>query len=300
MNIIYSQAHLSATWHVARPSPATTAQLAHAAADDLALLQMRARGLAGAFSAQEQAEGCGLLFGVMFMTQGGQSIRMNRSSVALAAGDVAIWRSDVSCDFETHEGVEKLQVLIPGEIMHQHWPCLVPDSAHLEVKAHSALTALSRGFLESLWRQKDYLSPAELHAAIHAAIDLLEKGQHIAPARSRHPDRLTPILQFLDEALADPALSPSTIAQQFGYSLRSLHALFARHGKTVSCEIRERRLERCRLALTSLNPEASISDLAMRWGFLDASHFSKLFKARYGMGPRAYRGRGRPSEKGSS
>lgn len=290
MNIIFSQANLSATWHVARPSPATTAQLAHAAADDLALLQMRARSLAGAFSVQEQAEGSGLLFGVMFMTQGGQSIRMNRSSVTLVAGDVAIWRSDVSCDFETNEGVEKLQVLIPGEIMHQYWPCLVPDSACLKVKARSTLPALSKGFLESLWRQKDYLSPAELNAAIHAALDLLEKGQHIAlPARSRHPDRLAPILRFLDEALADPALSPSTIAQRFGYSLRSLHALFARHGKTVSCEIRERRLERCRLALTSLNPEASISDLAMRWGFSDASHFSKIFKAKYGVGPRAYR-----------
>jgi len=289
MEVIYSQNNLRAVWQVAPPGPADTVQLAHAGAEDLALLHMRASRLAGAFSAQEQ--GRELWFGVMLVSQGAQSIAMKRCRITLTAGDIAIWRNDVSCDFETQKGVEKLQVLVPAEVMHQHWPSLVPDTTSLKVKTHSAMPALALGFLESLWRQKEYLGPTELHAAIHAALDMLEKGQTmVLPSQSRRTDRLTPILRFLDEFLEDPALGPSSIAQRFGYSLRTLHALFARHGTTVASEIRERRLERCRLDLTRSNPGLTILDLSGRWGFSDASHFSKLFKAKYGVGPKAYRG----------
>jgi AraC-like DNA-binding protein len=33
----------------------------------------------------------------------------------------------------------------------------------------------------------------------------------------------------------------------------------------------------------------SISDICFRWGFNDAAHFSRSFRADYGMTPRAFR-----------
>ena len=33
----------------------------------------------------------------------------------------------------------------------------------------------------------------------------------------------------------------------------------------------------------------TIGDLAFSWGFVDASHFSRAFKARFGVGPTDYR-----------
>lgn len=288
MEVVYSQGRLRAAWHLTPTGSDADVQLAHANAEDLALLQMRAPRLEGSFSAMEQSGES--LYGVLFVCNGSQSIRMKRSGVALTTGDVAVWRGDVSCDFESGMGIEKLQILVPGDLMRQNWPALVPDAAPLRVKTHSAMPALARGFLESLWRQRDHLSPTELRVAIHAAMDMLEQAQSMEGTNhARSTDRLSPIIRFVDDSLEDAALSPTSIAQHFGYSLRTMHALFARSGKTVAGEIRDRRLERCRLALAQSRTELSIGDLAIRWGFADASHFSKLFKAKYGIGPRAYR-----------
>jgi AraC-like DNA-binding protein len=54
--------------------------------------------------------------------------------------------------------------------------------------------------------------------------------------------------------------------------------------------IRERRLERCRRAL--LDPALrhwSVSAIAAHWGFVDAAHFSRVFRAAYGLPPAEYR-----------
>ncbi len=288
MEVTYSQGDLKAAWHIAPLQSGTNVHMAHACAEDLALLRMRGPRLEGSFSAQEQSGAP--LYGVLFLTEGQQSIRTKRSGIELAAGDIAIWRSDVSCDFESLSGIEKLQLLVPAEVMHKKWQALVPDAACLRVKTHTAMPTLARGFLETIWHQRDYLSAAELRAAIHASMDMLEQGQTMVSSHSESStDRLSPIIRFVDDSLEDAALSPSMIASRFGYSLRTVHALFATHGKTVSGEIRDRRLERCKLALAKSRTDLSISDLANRWGFSDASHFSKLFKSKYGVGPRAYR-----------
>jgi len=44
-----------------------------------------------------------------------------------------------------------------------------------------------------------------------------------------------------------------------------------------------------RQALDPRNAAESISKIAARWGLLDSSHFSRLFRATYGMSPREFR-----------
>jgi hypothetical protein len=59
---------------------------------------------------------------------------------------------------------------------------------------------------------------------------------------------------------------------------------------TASGWIRQRRLERCRRDL--LDPalgDRSVGAIAARWGLIDAAHFSRLFRAAYGLPPGEYR-----------
>jgi AraC-like DNA-binding protein len=75
-------------------------------------------------------------------------------------------------------------------------------------------------------------------------------------------------------------------------SRRLLYNLFEEEGTSVARWIRERRLERCRRDL--LDPALShvpASAIAMGWGFADAAHFSRVFRARYGLPPGEYRRR---------
>jgi len=108
------------------------------------------------------------------------------------------------------------------------------------------------------------------------------------------PDReqLQKIQVFIEENLADPALTPQHIAQEFFMSTRTLHRLFARHGNTVAAWIKQRRLEACRRALGSPGTQhLGILDVASRYGFTNPSFFSREFTLQYGESPRAYRSR---------
>ncbi len=89
--------------------------------------------------------------------------------------------------------------------------------------------------------------------------------------------------------LADPHLSPGSIAAAHHISVRHVHWLFSQGGTTVGGWIRERRLEEAARELALPGRRDTVALVARRWGFVSASHFSRVFRERYGMPPRAWR-----------
>lgn len=60
--------------------------------------------------------------------------------------------------------------------------------------------------------------------------------------------------------------------------------------ETVAASIRRRRLEHCRQDLLDSNrPDRPVSAVGARWGFPDATAFSRAFRAAYGLPPGEYR-----------
>jgi AraC-like DNA-binding protein len=105
-------------------------------------------------------------------------------------------------------------------------------------------------------------------------------------------DLLRRIHGFVEENLADPGLDSARIAQHFFISTRTLHRLFARHGVTVAAWIKRRRLEASRRAISG-TADVPINLIAARYGFTNASYFSREFAAEFGQSPRQYRHRHR-------
>jgi AraC-like DNA-binding protein len=133
------------------------------------------------------------------------------------------------------------------------------------------------------------LATALMDLLIVALAERLDRVAAIAPDTRRRA-LLSSVQSFIDQRLGDPDLSPGTIAAANHISLRYLHKLFEGHETTVGGWIRARRLERCRQDL--LDPALSdwpVSTIAARWGILDATHFSRLFRAAYGRPPAEYR-----------
>ncbi|MEU7473913.1 helix-turn-helix domain-containing protein [Streptomyces sp. NPDC044984] len=97
------------------------------------------------------------------------------------------------------------------------------------------------------------------------------------------------IRAFIDRHLADPDLTPQVIARAHHISLRYLHKLFESEDATVGRLIQRRRLEACRRDL-ALHGNTTIAAVAHRWGFISAAHFSRVFRAAYGVSPREWRG----------
>src|SRR5262249_36121849 len=100
------------------------------------------------------------------------------------------------------------------------------------------------------------------------------------------------IRAYIEANLKDPELSPGSIARANFVSTRYLHKLFENQGTTVCRCIGELRLDRCRRDLD--DPQLCrepVIDIAARWGFRSASHFSRRFRATYGCTPREFRKR---------
>src|SRR5262245_1277469 len=100
---------------------------------------------------------------------------------------------------------------------------------------------------------------------------------------------------FIEEHLADASLDVETIAQALGCSVRSLHNAFELEDCSVRQYIWERRLAVVRNELErGITGCPSITETAFAWGFTSAAHFSRAFRAFYGVSAREWRAGLRP------
>lgn len=95
---------------------------------------------------------------------------------------------------------------------------------------------------------------------------------------------------IIGRRLGDAAISPSMVAAEMGVSRSYLFKLFAEQQVSFQTYLRSRRLASARTDLVDPRfSRCSISDIAYRNGFNNASHFSRSFTQCYGESPRAYR-----------
>ena len=96
---------------------------------------------------------------------------------------------------------------------------------------------------------------------------------------------------YIEAELADPELSVEQIAHACSISVRGLHRHFAEDpAGSVSRYLWQRRLIRCAEALRDPSrAHLSITDVCFSYGFSSSSHFSRLFKDRFGVPPYQYR-----------
>lgn len=92
----------------------------------------------------------------------------------------------------------------------------------------------------------------------------------------------------IERRLGSPSLNVDHLCRTLGISRTSLQRLFEEEGG-VGTYIRGRRLEAVRSALADPRNGETIATLADRFGFSDAAHLSRLFRARYGSAPSDYR-----------
>lgn len=151
--------------------------------------------------------------------------------------------------------------------------------------------SLLSAFVHSLWT-----APAANDAddcegpLLDAALNLLAAACGLAaPSEPQASGVKQRIRRFVDENLCDPELSVGGVARALGVSPRYVQMVFADQATTPLAYIRRKRLQLAAQHLRRHGPGCSITELSFSLGFNDLSHFSRAFKARYGVGPRGYR-----------
>ena len=95
------------------------------------------------------------------------------------------------------------------------------------------------------------------------------------------------VLRYINSHLAEPdLLTPRSVSEKLGMSLRSLHLLFEIKGVSFGQWVTRRRLEEIKSLLAKpAAADRSIADIAFAWGFNDLSTFYRAFQNAYGMKP---------------
>lgn len=143
-----------------------------------------------------------------------------------------------------------------------------------------------------VWRALPTLDRAAAPALGRSFLDLLAVA--VAQARASAPPaaatdlKLRRRAEMMIEAQLNRPLTTTGLCAALKVSRKSLFAAFRADGG-VQDYIRAKRLERAKAALADLERGEPIGTIAVRLGFCDASHLTRLFRARYGMAPREYR-----------
>jgi AraC-like DNA-binding protein len=193
-----------------------------------------------------------------------------------------------------------ISILVP----HQALPLPANKVRRLlatSMPSDTGMAALLAQFMHRLAKHPEQYHASDAAVLGSMTVDLLTgtlaqrlDATDILPTEVHQRTLRMQIRSFVEKHLGDPELTPRTIATAHHISLRSLHRLFEDEDFTVAELIRRQRLERCRRDLVSpLMAGHPIYVVAARWGFPDKAHFSRLFRATYGMSPQDYRGRNR-------
>ncbi len=239
------------------------------------------------------------VYQINYFLAGEGTLSLPVQDAALRCGDVVVM--DSSRPF--HGNVRSL----PGNWSHLTVQCprrLVPlpektvrDLLAVPISGRRGMGGVFTRWLTDLIARADEFTPADVPTLAQVTMDLLASllGRCLDAEDAIGPEARRRALQgrihdFIQQRLADPGLTPETIAAAHGISTRHLYTLFQEQGLTVAAWIRERRLERCRHDLADPTLlSRPVQGVATRWGFTDAAHFSRLFRAAYGVSPRDYR-----------
>lgn len=227
--------------------------------------------------------------GYCVLTQAGRE-------AALTPGDLAIYDTSHPYQLACDDQFRMLVLMFPRKLLRVREQDMDRLTA-VRISGRQGMGALVSPFLARLGTQIDEIGRAGAVRLSDTVLDLLAAtfcehiggaelvGQELPRARL-----LSQIKNFVEERLDDPELTPTAIADANHISTRYLQKLFESEADTVAGWVRKRRLERCRRDLT--DPallERPVGAVAARWGIVDAAHFSRLFRATYGMAPREYR-----------
>jgi AraC family transcriptional regulator, positive regulator of tynA and feaB len=227
----------------------------------------------------------GEFVGLQWVRQGLERVGSG-DALTMTAGDLILWDGTRPTEVEVLAPFFKRTLLLPRNRVLSECPQL-GDAGAIRIGSAVGSARLLTRYLNALAIELPSLNVQEAEVAVRTLYDLLAEALRPAVPSSREARRTAQrasVRRYIYDNLSDPALTPPRIAAANAMSLRALHALFEETDESVAQMIRRERLRRAFDDLTGTRDE-SVSDVALRWGFSDAAHFSRVFKREYGMSP---------------
>ncbi|WP_339863409.1 helix-turn-helix domain-containing protein [Paremcibacter congregatus] len=222
----------------------------------------------------------------------------NGREVCLEAGDFTLVDSEAPYSVQFEDPITMGVMRIPYEALQAR--LMNPeDIAGLKFSGQTRISGLLSQMLRGFWDQKNVANSESVNRQFsHNMLDLLatsyqEQTSQVISSGSVRRLRYQQLKKFIDYNLSDPDLSPGKIARILKITPRYMHRIFAEFGsgtETVGQYMLNRRLEECVSRFEEQGAgHLKITDIAFALGFNSMTHFSRVFKEKYGASPREFR-----------
>ncbi len=230
----------------------------------------------------------------LWLAHGRCEVEQGANRSVLEGGQWAVYETGRPYAIRFADGARFAVALLPIEL------CPEWAGIHQQLCARALeVDAASRGALFTLLSAFESAGNASL-----AGFDAVGRAMSMMVAESlrlqaatllpvdRPERRLRDVRRLVEARLADPTLNPQDLADGLHLSLRAVYSLFSQMDTTPMAFIQAERLERARRDLAdTTRTSRTITEIALDNGFADSAHFSRLFKARFGITASAWRAR---------
>jgi AraC-like DNA-binding protein len=232
-------------------------------------------------------DGAGIM--IHLQNTGFSRTRQDDRSALVSAGEMAVCNSISPYDVDISDSNDMLVLEIPLSALRHIEPEALASCRKIGRLA-PAVTIL-RQYILSIWHEYSGVveeEDRELHSEIILRLISHALRSQNAGLSSRDLARADRIVAWIEAHLFVPELSSSMIADNNNCSARTVQALFAQMGTTPREFITKRRLERAKDMLEVPSTAGmTITEIAFLVGFNDSSYFSRAFRQKFGMTPRA-------------
>jgi AraC-like DNA-binding protein len=221
--------------------------------------------------------------GALFVGQCGQTTRFG-------PGDVAVLDPQRTFTESFRETTHMSVISIPKSSLRERG---LRDSLPTFLRPNPALADVDavRGLVLHLCSLSGKASETILSRLGEQCIDLMDvlidDGDH-PPSRPLSAANVLLAKQLIARRIGDPDLNAERIAAELNMSKSSLDRAMRASGLSVMSYVWSLRLERAAQRLLVDTSHGAIKRIIFQCGFSNHAHFSRAFKARYGMTPRQY------------
>jgi AraC family transcriptional regulator, positive regulator of tynA and feaB len=232
-------------------------------------------------------------FAVVLLS-GDYALEQDGKEAVLQPGDMTIYDATRPHRVQCPRDFGKLILSIPRPLLRARMAGVEHCTA-LKISGAGGIGAVTSEFLRASSQQADNLTASDISTLADHTLDLLTLAvASVRPAdftlsRSRSVS-LYRIKALIEKCLQDSDLDTAMITRHAGLSARYINGLFGEEGTSLMRYVWKRRLENCAKEMREPRHDSDpIADIAFRWGFGDAAHFSRAFKQHFGQAPREFR-----------
>ena len=227
---------------------------------------------------------------------GSLCFQQNDQQVMLEPGCLVLTDQTVPYKVTADTGYHGFSISIPCKLLQQREPN-IGSFYKLDAGDESPRGQLLSGYAKYLtdgiaaWDETEIISLREQMLDLIVLMMINRKNAYLPAFEksiiSAHRERA---IAYIKHHHCNPNLSPKSIAAGCGISVSYLYRIFQSANMQIEQTVYAHRLETCRhLLLDAAHQNESVQQVGYKSGFNHSTHFSRMFKEKFGMSPADFR-----------